>query len=95
VAFGSVAGLACGRFFGNLAIAASLFQIAEKDLPALRQQLKAAEKAADNPAIVELSRRIVYADPKAELRTRALGQLKTAAGLIARAGVIEQKFKIE
>jgi hypothetical protein len=44
--------LACGRFFGNLAIAASLFQIAEKGLPALRQQLKAAEKAADNPAIV-------------------------------------------
>jgi tetratricopeptide (TPR) repeat protein len=37
---------------------------ADESLPVLRRQLEAAEEAADNPAIIELSRRIVEADPK-------------------------------
>ncbi|MBV9104600.1 MAG: hypothetical protein JO313_01115 [Verrucomicrobia bacterium] len=43
--------------------ATAFLQAAGPDLPLLRQQLQSAEEASDNPAIVELSRRIVDADP--------------------------------
>jgi tetratricopeptide (TPR) repeat protein len=49
---------------GLLGIAAVSLHAPEADLPALRKQLQAAEDASDSPAIVELSRRIVDADPK-------------------------------
>ena len=48
---------------GLLGLAAVLIHAAEADLPVLRKQLQAAESASDNSAIVELSRRIVEADP--------------------------------
>ena len=48
---------------GLLLIANFSLQAAGADLPNWRQQLKAAEEASDNSAIVELSRRIVGADP--------------------------------
>jgi tetratricopeptide (TPR) repeat protein len=56
---------ASGRFAlsGLLLIANLCLQVAGADLPNWRQQLKAAEDASDNSAIVELSRRIVGADP--------------------------------
>src|SRR6476619_1065688 len=43
--------------------AGALLQASEVDLPALRRQLQAAREASDNPAIIEISRRIVDADP--------------------------------
>jgi tetratricopeptide (TPR) repeat protein len=49
---------------GLLAIAAVSLRAAEEGLPKLRKQLKAAEEAADNSAIAELSRRILEVDPK-------------------------------
>jgi tetratricopeptide (TPR) repeat protein len=49
--------------FGLLLIADFCLGAAGADLPVWRQQLKAAEDASDNSAIVELSRRIVDADP--------------------------------
>jgi tetratricopeptide (TPR) repeat protein len=49
---------------GLLGIAAVFLHAAEEELPVLRKQLQAAEDASDKPAIVELSRRIVDADPK-------------------------------
>ncbi len=49
---------------GLLAIASVSLHAAGTDLALLREQLQAAEKASDNPAIVELSRRILEADPK-------------------------------
>jgi tetratricopeptide (TPR) repeat protein len=48
---------------GLLGIASVLLHAAEVNLPVLRKQLQTAEEASDNPAIVELSRRIVEADP--------------------------------
>ena len=48
---------------GLLLVAAVSLQAATADLTVLRQQLQAAEDASDNSAIVELSRRIVEADP--------------------------------
>jgi tetratricopeptide (TPR) repeat protein len=48
---------------GLLLGAAVCLQAAAADLPILRQQLQAAEDASDSSAIVELSRRIVDADP--------------------------------
>jgi len=48
---------------GLLGLTAVFLHAAQADLPALRKQLQAAEDASDNPAIVELSRRIVDADP--------------------------------
>lgn len=48
---------------GLLLLAAVSLQAAAADLPVLRRQLQAAEEASDNSAIVELSRRIVDADP--------------------------------
>jgi tetratricopeptide (TPR) repeat protein len=49
---------------GLLGLAAVFLHAAEQELPLLRKQLKAAEAASDNPAVVELSRRIVDADPR-------------------------------
>jgi tetratricopeptide (TPR) repeat protein len=49
---------------GLLGIAAVSLHASEADLPVLRKQLQAAEDASDSPAIVDLSRRIVDADPK-------------------------------
>jgi tetratricopeptide (TPR) repeat protein len=49
---------------GLLGITGILLHAADERLPVLRKQLEAAEEAKDNPAIVELSRRIVGADPK-------------------------------
>jgi tetratricopeptide (TPR) repeat protein len=46
-----------------IGIASVLLQAAEVNLPVLRKQLKTAQEASDDPAIVELSRRIVEADP--------------------------------
>jgi tetratricopeptide (TPR) repeat protein len=48
---------------GLLLIADFCLRAAGADLPVWRQQLRAAEDASDNSAIVELSRRIVGADP--------------------------------
>ena len=48
---------------GLIEIAIAFLQAAEPDLPVLRKQLKAAEEASDKSAIIELSRRIVDADP--------------------------------
>ena len=48
---------------GLLGIAAVFLHAADADLPVLRKQLQAAEDASDKSAIVELSRRIVEADP--------------------------------
>ncbi len=48
---------------GLLEIAVVFLQAADQSLPILRKQLKAAEDASDKPAIIELSRRIVDADP--------------------------------
>src|ERR1700737_4188762 len=48
---------------GLLVLAAVFLHAAEQELPLLRKQLQAAETASDNPAIVELSRRIVETDP--------------------------------
>ncbi len=48
---------------GLLLIADVCLHAAGADLPIWRQQLQAAEDASDNSAIVELSRRIVDADP--------------------------------
>jgi tetratricopeptide (TPR) repeat protein len=48
---------------GLLLIAAVCLDAAAADLPVLRKQLQAAENASDNSAIVELSRRILDADP--------------------------------
>jgi tetratricopeptide (TPR) repeat protein len=48
---------------GLLLIADFCLRAAGADLPVLHQQLQAAENASDNSAIVELSRRIVGADP--------------------------------
>jgi tetratricopeptide (TPR) repeat protein len=47
---------------------------ADESLPVLRRQLEAAETANDNPAIVELSRRIVEADPKDSKTWEALAR---------------------
>jgi tetratricopeptide (TPR) repeat protein len=49
---------------GLLGIAAVLLHAEEERLPVLRKQLQAAEDASDNSAIVELSWRILDADPK-------------------------------
>jgi len=49
---------------GLLGITGILLHAADERLPVLRKQLEAAEEAKDNPTIVELSRRIVGADPK-------------------------------
>lgn len=49
---------------GLLGIVSVFLHAAEPELPILRKQLQAAEDASDNAAIVELSRRIVDADPK-------------------------------
>jgi tetratricopeptide (TPR) repeat protein len=46
-----------------LGITSVLLHAAEVNLPVLRKQLQTAEEASDDPAIVELSRRIVEADP--------------------------------
>jgi tetratricopeptide (TPR) repeat protein len=43
---------------------AGLLHAADDSLQISRQQLRAAEEATDNPAVVELSRRIVEADPR-------------------------------
>jgi tetratricopeptide (TPR) repeat protein len=48
---------------GLLGIASLFLHAAEVNLPVLRKQLQTAEEASDSPAIVELSRRIVEADP--------------------------------
>jgi tetratricopeptide (TPR) repeat protein len=48
---------------GLLLIANFCLRVAGADLPIWRQQLQAAENASDNSAIVELSRRILGADP--------------------------------
>src|ERR1700680_435459 len=48
---------------GLLGIAAVFLHAADADLHVLRKQLQAAEDASDKSAIVELSRRIVEADP--------------------------------
>jgi tetratricopeptide (TPR) repeat protein len=48
---------------GLLGMVAVCLHAAVDDLPVLRKQLQAAEGASDNSAIVELSRRIVDADP--------------------------------
>jgi|ERR1700722_2577393 len=48
---------------GLLGIAVPALDAAGADLPVLRKQLQAAEEASDKPAIVELSRRVVEADP--------------------------------
>jgi tetratricopeptide (TPR) repeat protein len=48
---------------GLLGIASVFHPAGAEDLPVLRRQLQAAESASDNPAMVELSRRIVDADP--------------------------------
>jgi tetratricopeptide (TPR) repeat protein len=55
----------CVRFTvaGLLGIATVFLHAAEEGLPVLRKQLQAAEDASDSSAIVELSRRIVDADP--------------------------------
>ena len=49
---------------GMLGITALFLHAADLSLQVLQKQLKAAEEADDNPAIVELSRRIVEVDPK-------------------------------
>ena len=48
---------------GFLGMGAILLHTANEGVPVMRKQLQAAEEASDNPAIVELSRRIVDADP--------------------------------
>ena len=49
---------------GLLGFTGVLLHAGDESLAVLRNQLEAAEDARDNPAIVELSRRIVEADPK-------------------------------
>jgi tetratricopeptide (TPR) repeat protein len=58
--------LALAKFLvpGLLGITGVLLHAADESLAALRKQLEAAQDAQDNPAIVELSRRIVEANPK-------------------------------
>src|ERR1700759_2072436 len=46
-----------------LGMASVPLHAAEVNLPVLRKQLQTAQEASDNPAVVELSRRIVEADP--------------------------------
>ena len=60
-----LSGVASVRFMvlGQIGIAVVFLHAADQGLPVLRKQLHAAEDASDNPAIVELSRRIVEADP--------------------------------
>src|SRR6478752_622310 len=53
----------CPALGALFVFAGALLQAAEEDLPALRRQLRAAQEASDNPAIVEISRRIEDADP--------------------------------
>lgn len=48
---------------GLLGLATLYLDAAQESLPVLRKQLQAAQDASDNSAIVELSRRIVDADP--------------------------------
>ncbi len=48
---------------GLLQITLAFLQAADQDLPVLRKQLQAAGDASDTSAIIELSRRIVDADP--------------------------------
>jgi tetratricopeptide (TPR) repeat protein len=48
---------------GLMGIALELVHAADTNLPVLRKQQQAAEEASDNAAIVELSRRVVDADP--------------------------------
>ena len=63
---------------GLLGMAAVFLPAAEPGLPILRQQLAAAEEASDNSAIVELSQRILHADPNdsATWETLATKQLE-------------------
>jgi tetratricopeptide (TPR) repeat protein len=59
------ANLASVRFLvpGLLAMAVVFLQASEGSVKVLRKQLQTAEEASDNPAIVEISRRIVEMDP--------------------------------